>query len=160
GQLGIEFGYDKALRGKAAVNSMQVNNVGYRQTENVWQPAEPGSNVVLTIDLQVQRKAEGFLQIFGPTTRGALVVMDVQTGDILAMASSPTINPNDSIQGHLPPGEAARRADKELKPERNRATQERYAPGSIFKPIVGLACLEAGLDPKEEIYNPGYFESR
>ena len=159
GQLGIESACDAYLRGKAGVKSVVVNNVGYRQAETVWQPAEPGKNVVLTIDLRVQRKAERALQIYGAATRGALVVMDVQTGDILALASSPTINPNDSIQG-FPPGEIARRHDPTLRPERNRATQERYAPGSIFKPIIGLACLGAGLDPNETISNPGYFAFR
>jgi len=53
-----------------------VNNVGYRQMEYIWQATEPGENVVLTIDLQVQRKAERALQINGPLTRGAFVVMD------------------------------------------------------------------------------------
>ena len=159
GQLGIEYARDASLRGKAGVKSVVVNNVGYRQADNVWQQAEPGKNVVLTIDLQVQRKAERALQNNGPATRGALVVMDVRTGDILALASSPTINPNDSIQG-FPPGEIARRADKTLRPERNRATQEHYAPGSIFKPLIGLACLEAGLDPNETINNPGYYQGR
>ena len=82
--------------------------------------------------------------------------MDVHTGDLIALASSPTIDPNDSVQG-FPPGESARRNDNVLRPERNKATQERYLPGSIFKPIVGLACLEAGLDPNEIINNPGYY---
>ena len=156
GQLGVEFGYDNYLRGKAGVKSVVVNNVGYRQAENVWQPVEPGKNLVLTIDLPVQRKAERALQIYGAVTRGALVVMDVHTGDLIAMASSPTIDPNDSIQGFTP-GEITRRKDNMLRPERNKATQERYAPGSIFKTIVGLACLEAGLDPNETINNPGYY---
>ena len=140
GQLGVEFGYDNYLRGKAGVKSVVVNNVGYRQAENVWQAVEPGKNVVLTIDLPVQRKAERALQIYGAVTRGALVVMDVHTGDLIAMASSPTIDPNDSVQGFTL-GEITRRNDKMLRPERNKATQERYAPGSIFKTIVGLACL-------------------
>ena len=65
---------------------MVVNNVGYRQAENIWQPVEPGRNIVLTIDLAVQRKAERALQIYGAVTRGAVVVMDVQTGDLLALA--------------------------------------------------------------------------
>jgi len=85
--------------------------------------------------------------------------LDVQSGDILALVSSPTINPNDSVQG-LPPGEKERRSDLKLRPEINRATQENYAPGSIFKPVVGLACLEAGLDPNETINNPGYYQFR
>jgi len=159
GRLGIEVAYDDYLRGRAGVKSVGINSVGYRQNENIWQPAEPGSNVVLTLDIVVQRKAERELQISGPATRGALVVMEVQTGDILAMASSPTIDPNHSIQGY-PPGELARRRDEMLAPEKNRATQENYAPGSIFKTIVGLACLENGLDPNELIYNPGYFQWR
>src|SRR5882672_6383189 len=148
GLVGIEFGYDKELRGRAGVKSVVVNNLGYRQTENIWAGAEPGQNIVLTIDREVQRKAERALQIYGPKTRGAAVVLDVQSGDILALVSSPTINPNDSVQG-LPPGEKERRSDLKLRPEINRATQENYAPGSIFKPVVGLACLEAGLDPNE-----------
>ena len=95
GDVGVECGFDKELRGTAGAKSVLVNNEGYSQTENVWSPAEPGSNVVLTIDLRLQQAAERALQgVFGPATRGAAVVMDVQTGDILAMASSPTLNPN------------------------------------------------------------------
>jgi penicillin-binding protein 2 len=154
GQVGIEAGYDRELHGKAGVKSVVVNNVGYRQTENVWQAAEPGTNLVLTIDLNLQRRAERALQVYGPDTRGAVVVLDVQTGDILALASSPTVDPNDSVQG-FPPGEAARRGDGILRPEINRATQENYAPGSIFKMVVGMACLETGLDPKAIVNNPG-----
>jgi len=157
GVLGIEAGYDKELRGKAGVKSVVVNNLGYRQAENIWEPAQPGQNVVLTIDREVQRKAEIALQIYGPTTRGACVVMDVQTGDILVMASSPTVNPNDSIQGYSD-AEIERLSDLKLRPEINRATQDNYAPGSIFKTITGLACLEAGLDPNATIYNPGYYQ--
>jgi penicillin-binding protein 2 len=159
GSLGIEWGYDKQLRGSAGSKSVLVNNVGYRQTETVWIQAEPGNNVVLTLDLYVQRKVERALQVYGPNTRGAAVVMDVQSGDILAMASSPTLDPNDS-PSNLPPGEQARRDDPKLRPLINRATQENYAPGSIFKTLIGLACLEAGLDPEETVYNPGAFHFR
>ncbi|HWH67923.1 MAG TPA: penicillin-binding transpeptidase domain-containing protein, partial [Candidatus Sulfotelmatobacter sp.] len=150
GSVGIEFGYDKELRGQAGAKSVLVNNMGYRHTENIWSPAEPGQNVVLTIDLRLQQAAERALQGaksgYGPTPRGAVVVMDVQTGDILAMASAPSYNPNHYIHG-FPPGEHQRMS--ELFAEKNRATQENYAPGSIFKTIVGLACLDAGLNPKE-----------
>jgi penicillin-binding protein 2 len=58
------------------------------------------------------------------------------------------------VQG-FPPGELERRANPRLSPEINRATQARYAPGSIFKTVVGLACLEAGLDPRAVVHNPG-----
>lgn len=147
GVIGLEFGYDKQLRGMAGAKSVLVNNVGYRQTENVWSPAEPGQNLVLTIDLAIQRASERALAVFGPATRGAAVVMDVQTGDILAMASSPSFDPNYFTQG-FPRGEWQRITD--LQAEKNRATQENYAPGSIFKVVVGLAALEAGLNPKQQ----------
>jgi penicillin-binding protein 2 len=152
GVVGVEYGFDKALRGMAGTKSVLVNNAGYRQTENVWSPAEPGSNIVLTIDLRIQQVAERALRVFGPGTRGAVVVMNVTNGDILALASSPAFDPNSYLP-HLSRAESDRIED--LQAEKNRATQENYAAGSIFKPIVGLACLEAGLDPSSTIYNPG-----
>jgi penicillin-binding protein 2 len=155
GLLGIEAGYDQLLRGRAGAKSVLVNNVGYRQTESIWSQAEPGRNVVLTLDAHVQRAAERALQVFGPVTRGAAIVMDVNSGDILALASSPTLNPNHFVQG-LPPGERQRLFDPRLRPQINRATQENYAPGSIFKTLIALVCLENGLDETATIYNPGY----
>jgi len=156
GVVGIEYGFDKELRGMAGAKSVLVNNAGYRQTENVWSPAEPGRNVVLTIDLRLQQAAEQALQKpFGAATRGAVVVMDVHTGDILAMASSPTYNPNSFLPS-LSAADARRLAETQA--EKNRATYENYQPGSIFKTVVALACLEAGLDPKATIENPGYID--
>jgi penicillin-binding protein 2 len=152
GVLGIELGYDKELRGSAGAKSVLVNNKGYRQTENIWTPSDPGRDVVLTIDREVQRAAEHALEnaqttYTGPV-RGAVVVMDVQSGDILAMASSPTLNPNSFISG-VSHEEWARITL--LEAEKNRATQMNYMPGSIFKTVVGMAALEAGLNPMEEI---------
>ena len=150
GEVGVECGFDKDLRGMAGAKSVLVNNEGYSQTENVWTPAEPGSNVVLTIDLRLQQAAEHALQkVFGPDTRGAAIVMDVQTGDILAMASSPTINPNWYVQG-ITHAEWQRITD--LHAEMNRATWQNYMPGSVFKTVVGMAALEAGLNPEEIIH--------
>lgn len=149
GVVGIEAGYDKQLRGMAGAKSVLVNNMGYRQTENIWSPASPGKNVVLTIDLAIQHACEVALRkAEGAATRGAAVVMDVITGDILAMASSPSYDPNDFVRG-MRREEWDRLTDPTLRPQLNRATQENYAPGSIFKPIVGLAALEAGLDPNQ-----------
>ncbi len=153
GVLGIEYGFDRELRGMAGAKSVQVNNIGYRTTENIWSPAEPGKNVVLTIDLELQQVAEQALQSapfsgYSPV-RGAVVVMDVRNGDVLALVSSPTLNPNHAVQGY-PPGEFQRIVDQFA--QKNRATQERYMPGSIFKIVVGLACLEAGLNPRATYY--------
>src|SRR5262249_39963057 len=121
GQVGIEAGYDDCLHGQAGTKSVLVNNLGYRQTETTWSPAGAGTNVVLTLDLHVQQAAEHALQMSGPETRGAAVVMDVESGDILALASSPQLDPNVFIQGATT-SEAARLADRKLRVQINRAT--------------------------------------
>ena len=151
GATGVEAGFDAQLRGHAGAAAVLVNNLGYRQTENVWSKPEPGHNVVLTMDLDIQQAAERSLAAHrGADARAAIVVMDVRTGDVLAMVSSPAINPDYSSN------DPARMNDPKLRPQSNRATYENYAPGSIFKPIVGLAALEAGLNPDEVVDNPGY----
>ncbi len=147
GLVGIEGRCDAELRGRAGAESVLVNNLGYRQSETILDAPEPGRNVVLTIDLDLQRAAvESFARHQGAEARGAVVVMDVNSGDVLAMVSSPTFDPNDFAQGistekyqHI----------QELTAEKNRATIEKYAPGSIFKTVVALAALENGLDPAE-----------
>ncbi len=151
GQAGVEAGFDAQLRGHAGAEAVLVNNLGYRQTENVWSHPEPGENVVLSIDLDIQQAAENSLVAHrGANARAAIVVMDVRTGDVLAMVSSPPIDP-DYLSNN-----PAYLADPKLRPQSNRATYENYAPGSIFKPIVGLAALETGLDPDALVDNPGY----
>ena len=150
GVVGVEGGLDEELRGRAGAKSILVNNLGYRQSENVWQPAVPGYNVVLSLDLRVQQAAEHALQYrspFGANTRGAVVVMDTRNGDLLALASSPTFNPNHWVTG-FPPGEMARLSHDELKPQINRATYGTYQAGSIFKIISGLVALENGVNPE------------
>jgi penicillin-binding protein 2 len=150
GVVGIEHGFDRELRGLAGAKSVLVNNAGYRQTENIWSAAEPGSNVVLTIDLALQQAAETALQtVSGPATRGAAIVMDVQTGDILALASSPTLDPNCYVQG-ITHAEWQRITERQA--EKNRATYENYMPGSIFKMVVGMAALESGWSPDQVIH--------
>jgi len=149
GVVGVEAGFDAQLRGRAGAAAVLVNNLGYRQTENVWSRPEPGHNVVLTMDLDIQQEAERSLAAHqGADARAAIVVMDVHTGDVLAMVSSPAINPD------FPSNDPARLNDPKLRPQINRATYENYAPGSIFKTVVALACLESGLNPSAEIYNP------
>ena len=154
GVVGIEGGFDSDLHGRAGEVSVMVNNQGFRQPgEDVGSEPEPGHNVVLTLDLDIQRAAEESLaQHQGADARAAVVVMNVRTGDILAMVSSPGINPN-YFAGNLPPDEMQKETalldDPKLRPLINRATYENYAPGSIFKPIVGLAALDNGLNPNE-----------
>ncbi len=142
GISGVEGKYNDVLRGTAGMESVLVNNLGYKQSETIWTQPEPGRNVVLTIDLDIQRAAEAaLLQHQGPNARGAIVVMDVRSGDVLAMVSSPAINPDYSQNN------PTRMNDPILRPEINRAMQENLAPGSIFKTVVAIATLENGLNP-------------
>lgn len=155
GLIGIEGGLDEELRGQAGGKSVQVNYLGYRQGETVWQPTVPGYNAVLTLDSRIQKAAEKALSHApdGTSTRGAIVVMDTRNGDVLALASSPTINPNCWASNLWPPGEKARVDDVHYKPQLNRATQDdTFHPGSIFKIVVAMALLENGLNP-EATYN-------
>ena len=145
GMVGIEAGCESWLRGRAGEESVLVNSMGYRESKTIQAEPEPGQNVTLTLDLDLQRAAETALrEKQGPNARGAVVVMDVRTGDVLAMVSSPAFNP---VFAENSP---ALLTDEKLRPGINRATQENYAAGSIFKVVIGLAALEAGLNPERE----------
>ncbi len=151
GVIGIEYKFDDVLHGRAGVKQVLVNNLGYRQAENIWSSTEPGDDVVLTIDLEIQKAAErALLSANAPEPKkGAAVVMDVRTGDILAMASIPMFDPNFFVDRKSYPPDYYRQIQT-IQAERNRATQDNYRPGSIFKTVVALACLENGLDPNAE----------
>ena len=147
GATGIEGKFDAELHGHAGLESVLVNNLGYRISEDVETPPQPGADVILTIDLDLQRAAEKALQgKMGDKINGAVVVMDVRNGDVLAMVSSPAFDPTSFAQG-ISTEEYQQIQD--LEAEKNRATFENYAPGSIFKPVVALAALDNGLNPFE-----------
>lgn len=158
GQSAVESAFDTDLRGKAGAKSMLVNNLGYRQEEETWLTPQPGKDVVLTLDAEIQKAAERALGSSGPATRGSIVVLDVRNGDILAAASSPTYDLNQFVSGSFTPEEWARLNDEELAPQYNRAFRGAYPPGSTFKIVVGLACMEAGIvDENTSVYTPGYY---
>jgi penicillin-binding protein 2 len=148
GVVGIEGAHDSSLRGRAGVKSVQVNSLSYRQAETIWESVVPGTNIILTLDLDVQRASEGALRKqIGAGGRGAVVVMDVNSGDILALASNPTFSPNQFAHGI---SHADYKELKRLTAENNRATAENYQAGSVFKTIVALAALEtpqSGFNP-------------
>jgi penicillin-binding protein 2 len=147
GVTGVEGIFDSELHGRAGIESVLVNSQGYRQSEDVGSQPSPGANVVLTIDLDIQHAAEkSIVDHQTANAHAAAIVMDVHNGDILAMVSSPAFDPNDFAQGISTEKYAQ---IQELTAEKNRATQENYAPGSIFKTVVGLAALENGMDPNE-----------
>jgi penicillin-binding protein 2 len=156
GAVGIEGAFDDVLRGRAGLRSLLVNNLGYRHADQMWTPPEPGRNVVLTIDLPLQLATDAALRRSAPNVRGAAIVMDAVSGDILALVSAPSYDPNGFVPS-VSVEEWARLNDEFLRPLANRATKEIYPPGSVFKIITGLAALEAGLDPAEPFLNQGVY---
>ncbi|MEU7060367.1 penicillin-binding protein 2 [Streptomyces sp. NPDC046197] len=161
GRSGLERQYDKELRGKAGVTRYEVDNLGRVIGKARSDAAEPGSNLVTSIDARVQRVAEYQLdeamkaarQQFDKITNenykadsGAVVVMEARTGRIVAMASAPTYDPNVWVGG------ISAKAYKQLTgkdsdyPLLNRAIQGQAAPGSTFKVVSTAAAVEAGYD--------------
>ena len=156
GYSGLELACNDTLRGRAGGKSVLVNSLGYRQSERVWSPVVAGQDVLLTLDLGLQRVVEQALHdVGGEDTRGAVVVMDVRNGDLLAMCSSPAYDPNAFLRGWTP-REQQRWTNETLGVQHNRAIYGGYAPGSIFKIITGLAALEAGWSPTNLVQCPGY----
>ncbi len=147
GVTGIEGKFNAELHGRAGQESVLVNNMGYRQSKDVDTEPLPGENVVMTLDLDLERAAENsIVNRRGQDPIAAVVVMDVRNGDVLAMASSPTFDPNAFAQGI---SREKYQQLQDLEAEKNRATFENYQPGSIFKTVVALAALENGLNVNE-----------
>ncbi|HVY69798.1 MAG TPA: penicillin-binding transpeptidase domain-containing protein [Verrucomicrobiae bacterium] len=151
GETGIEGKFDEQLRGTPGVKSIVINNVLYRQEEQLVAEAQPGYDVWLTIDLALQKDAEAALRASGQDTRGAVVVMDARNGDVLAMVSSPAYDPSVFL-ARITDEVWERLDDSRLAPQINRAVAGAYNPGSIFKIVTGLACLEANIMTANDIY--------
>src|SRR5918998_68968 len=138
GATGIEIGENSNLSGAAEPATLDglINQMSGGP--------QPGNNVVLTLDPELQRIAhEGLAS--SATGRGAVVAVNPKNGEILALASYPSFDPNN-IDDTFP--ELARDPDSPLL---NRATQSLYPPGSTFKVVTAAAALEAGVSPNEEL---------
>ena len=160
---GLEGVYDSLLRGEAGAKSIRVNNISYRTSEEVWAWPESGYDITLSLDRDIQLAAEAALQANGPETRGAVVVMEPYTGDLLALVSLPGFDSNKFISG-FSREEITRLNDETLNRWLNRATGSggvAYPPGSIFKLISAVAYLEGGLlNSEDQVYNPGFFRNQ
>jgi penicillin-binding protein 2 len=145
GKQGVEKAFDKDLRGKAGAQKVEVDANGreVRQDSEGDIPPVPGKTIELTLDIDVQLRAE---EVFGEESGGA-VVMDVRNGDILCMFSGPSFDANRFVRG-LSGAEYRALAQYDHKPLFNKALTATYPPGSTFKTIVALAALENGYDPK------------
>lgn len=140
GKAGVEKVHERELRGIGGSAEVEVNSVGRPIRELARKEGKPGADVRLTIDLDLQKVA---YERLGDQS-GAVVVIDVLTGDVLALVSSPGYDPNAFARGiTLNEWRALTRDPKA--PLINKAIAGQYAPGSTFKPIVGLAALERGV---------------
>ncbi len=158
GKFGIERKWQKQLNGVRGGQQVEVDAYGRRLRVLYQRDAEPGLNVYLTIDKNLQQLAEKALE----DKAGAIVAMNPMNGEILAMASSPTFNPNDFAKGMDKKGWEKLVSNLRF-PLQNRATTGQYPPGSLFKIVVALAGLEEGvIDPQEKIHCLGsyYFQGR
>lgn len=140
GKSGIERYYEELLHGEVGSEQVEVNVQGRVLRELEQEPALPGANIYLTLDARLQRVAE---EAFGDHA-GALVAMDPRSGEVLAMASMPTYDPNLFVNGISFDDYAALR-DGHYRPLFNRALTGQYPPGSTVKPFLGLGAVEEGV---------------
>jgi penicillin-binding protein 2 len=146
GQEGLEATYDRYLRGKDGYREVEVDSRGRIQRELGTALPQPGQDIITTIDVDLQRSAEEQLRN-SPNKRGVVVVMNPQNGEILAMASYPTFDPNLFSQRiSTPEGRAEANAllKDPLTPLFNRAIRGRYPPGSTWKIPMAVAGLQQG----------------
>jgi penicillin-binding protein 2 len=155
GQTGIEAAYDTYLRGIPGVGRVYVDALGRVTSERQFsQLPEAGDNIKLTLDAELQEAAEEAIA-YGirlaheddewAANGGALVALDVRTGEILALASDPAFDPNVYV-GTVSEKDLKRLADpKANHPTVNRAIAGIYPPGSTFKPFTALAALQEGM---------------
>lgn len=168
GKTGIEYLFEKYLKGEDGTKQIDMSVDGTNTEEYVTQDAIEGSDVVLTIDANLQKVTEqalanniqkinsgGFGKKYS-TNSGAAVVMNVKTGEVLSMASYPDFNPQDFVGGIS--AENWEKYNTEDTPQVNKTMQTAYAPGSIFKMVTAIAGLESGvISTKETINDTGVY---
>ncbi len=140
GKTGVEAKLEKTLRGSAGTTHVEVNAVGRVMRELDRQEGEPGGNVQLTVNHALQNFCEA--RLAGESA--AAVVMDSRSGDLLALASAPSFDPNKFVRGISGPDYKALLEDP-YRPLANKTAQGIYPPGSTYKMVTALAALEAGV---------------
>lgn len=147
GQDGIEYRDDSFLRGTDGTERFTVDAQGNFKGKAVARAPKPGGNVRLTIDAKLQKAAEKAFEDYAGGLSGALVAMSPITGEVYAMASFPTYDPNELVKPKTPAQYEAEFGGVNGGPGPlfNRAIASQYVTGSTFKPVTSLASLEAGL---------------
>ena len=160
GKVGIEAAYEDPLRGRNGSREIMVNargrsveKLGTLQAALQTRPGEPGTDLFLTLDLEVQRVAEQAVR----DQRAAIVALDPNNGDVIALVSRPGFDPNLFARG-LTRTEYAALNENPDRPLFNRALRGTYPPGSTIKPVVALAGLTHGIiEPDKPFFCIGYF---
>ena len=166
GKSGIESSFEEFLRGTNGKKRLEMDSYGRISNEEEIEESVMGDSLILTIDLDLQTKTEEVLKDtilkiqsggfndteYEDATAGAAVVLDVKTGEVLALASYPTYQPQDFADG-INQDEYDMYFNNEDKPMFNRAIQGVYPPGSTFKMITGIAGIESGGIGVDEMVN-------
>ncbi|MFU8899196.1 MAG: penicillin-binding protein 2 [Roseinatronobacter sp.] len=154
GKSGVERMEEDRLRGRAGSQRVEVNAVGRVMRELDRVEGTPGGNVHLTLDARLQNYA--LERLHGQSA--AAVVLDVESGDILALASGPSFDPNLFVRG-ISTTNFNSLLENDYRPLLNKTVQGMYPPGSTFKMVTALAALEAGVtDGQERVFCPGHMD--
>lgn len=157
GISGVEHAYDTLLRGENGSAMVETNALGDTERENIVVPPKKGTDITLSIDAEVQNKLYTTLWSHAQKQGfkgGAAVIMDVHTGELLALTSFPEYDHNAFVSGD---SAAVKKASTDSRtPMINRAVSGLYTPGSIVKPMFAVAALQEGIiSPEKEIHSTG-----
>ncbi|MDB6452199.1 penicillin-binding protein 2 [Falsirhodobacter sp. 20TX0035] len=154
GKAGVETWREDVLRGEAGTRRIEVNAVGRIMRELDRVEGQAGADLTLTIDAEVQN----FVNARLGGESAAVVAIDVTNGDLLAISSAPSFNPNLFVRG-ISYKDYSALTGNDHRPLANKAVSGAYPPGSTFKIVTALAALEAGvIDADSTVYCPGYYE--
>ncbi len=154
GKVGLEARMEEDLRGKAGTKRVEVNAVGRVMRELDRKEGQPGANLQLTLDHRLQNYAQARLG----NESAAAVVIDCETGDLLAIASAPSFDPNLFVQG-ISVTDYKALTENDHRPLASKTVQGLYPPGSTFKMVTALAALQDGvISPEETVWCPGHLE--
>jgi penicillin-binding protein 2 len=152
GQSGVEYSYDRFLRGENGKQRVQVNALGVKTRDLRETESRQGRNLRLGIDLDVQEVGQAALG----SSRGAFVVMNAKTGEVVALGSSPSFDPNIFAKVIRPRDYKRLSAEENGKPLFDRAIQGGYPTGSTFKLVTAVAALQGGLiTPDTPLFDGG-----
>jgi penicillin-binding protein 2 len=154
GKVGVEAKHEDLLRGKAGTKRVEVNSVGRVMRELDRREGKPGADLQLTLDQSLQ----SYVQARLGGESAAAIVMDCQTGDLLALNSAPSFDPNLFVTG-ISVSEYRALTENNYRPLAAKSVQGTYPPGSTFKMVTALAALEEGIISSEDtVWCPGHLE--